>query len=119
MKWYGDIGFREEVEQEPGIVIPKVITKPFYGDVIRDSWKEVQGDKINANLNVSNKLSVVADPYLQNNFHKIAYVTFCGAKWTVSGVEVNFPRLTLDLGSLYLEDEEEDDYDDDETEDED
>ncbi len=107
MKWYGEIGFREEVEVERGVFLPRIVPRSFYGDILRDSWKEQQGEKINPNLHISNKLSVVADQYLQNNFHKIAYVTFGGAKWTVSGVEVNYPRLTLDLGSLYLEDQEE------------
>ena len=106
MKWFGDIGFKEVVEEARGVLVPKVVPRQFYGDVLRDSWREQQADKINADLHVSNKLSVVADQYLQNNFHKIAYVTFGGAKWTVSGVEVNYPRLTLDLGSLYLEEEE-------------
>lgn len=108
MKWYGDIGFKEEVEVSPRTWAPKITVKHFYGDILRDSWKEVPGDKINADLHISNKLSVVADQYLQNNFHKIAYVTFGGAKWTVSDVEVNYPRLTLSLGSLYLEEEDED-----------
>lgn len=108
MKWFGEIGFREEIEEEPGVWKPIVVPKQFYGDILRDSWREVQGEKINPDLHISNKLSVVADQYLQNNFHKIAYVTFGGAKWTVSGVEVNYPRLTMDLGSLYLEEEEDD-----------
>lgn len=107
MKWYGFIGFNEPVETERGVCEPTVVPKPFYGDVLRDSWREQQADKINADLHVSNKISVVADKYLQANFHKIAYITFGGAKWTVSGVEVNYPRLTLDLGSLYLEESEE------------
>lgn len=110
MKWYGEIGFHEEVEEERGVWVPKVIPKPFFGDILRSSWREQLGDKINADLHLSNKLSVVADPYLQNNFHKIAYVTFGGAKWTVSDVEQDpdRPRLTLSLGSLYLEEEETD-----------
>lgn len=106
MKWYGDIGFNEDVEVSPRVWKPTVITKQFFGDVLRDSWSEQQGDKINADLHISNRLSVVADQYLQNNFHRIAYVTFGGAKWTVSNVEVNYPRLTLSLGSLYSEEEE-------------
>lgn len=108
MKWYGEIGFHEEVEEERGVWVPTVVPKPFLGDVLRSSWREQQADKINADLHLSNKLSVVADPYLQNNFHKIAYVTFGGAKWTVSDVErdPDRPRLTLTLGSLYLEEEE-------------
>ena len=110
MKWYGDIGFKEDVEVSPRVWRPTVVPRKFFGDVLNPSWREQQGDKINADLHVSNKLSVVADPYLQNNFHKIAYVEFGGAKWTVSDVvkDPDRPRLTLSLGPLYLEDEDED-----------
>ena len=106
MKWYGDIGFKEEIEEEPGYWVPTVVPKPFFGDVLGEKWGQQQGEKINADLHISNRLSVVADQYLQNNFHKIAYVTFGGAKWTVTDVEVQFPRLILTLGSLYLEETE-------------
>lgn len=111
MKWFGDIGFHEEIEEEPGVSVPKVIPKQFFGEVRKNSWNEQQGDKINADLHVSNKISVVADQYLQNNFHKIAYITFGGAKWKVSGVEkeLDNPRLLLSLGTLYLEEEEDED----------
>ena len=112
MKWYGEIGFNEIVEEEPGVWVPKVQPRDFYGDVLRNFFKEQQANEINADLHISNKLSVVADQYLQNNFHKIAYVTFSGAKWKVTDVEVNFPRLTLTLGSLYLEEDEEEDDED-------
>ncbi len=103
MKWFGEIGFNEVVEVERGVYMPKVVPRSFYGDVLRDFWKEQQLDKINDDLHISNKLSVISDDYLQNNVHKIAYVTFGGAKWTVSGVTVDFPRITLELGPLYLE----------------
>lgn len=108
MKWYGTIAFKQEVEEEPGVWVPKLSKRQYYGDILELSWREQQADKINSDLSVSNKLSVVADQNLQQNFHKIAYVTFGGAKWTVSNVAVSFPRLTLSLGSLYLEEEEED-----------
>lgn len=113
MKWFGVIGFNDVVEEEPGIWVPKIVKKEFFGDVLRSSWREQQGAKINEDLAITNTISIVADPYLLNNFHKIAYIVFSGAKWTVSSVEVNTPRLTLSLGSLYLEDEEEEESDDD------
>lgn len=105
MKWYGEIGFKETVEVERGVFLPQIVERHFYGDVLKDFWKETQADKINDDLYISNRLSVVSDQYLQNNVHKIAYVTFGGAKWKVSGVTVDFPRLTLDLGPLYVEEE--------------
>lgn len=109
MKWYGSIAFKEEVEEEPGVYVPKVTPHPYYGDILEVSWKEQQGTKINSDLNISNKLSIVADQQLQSNFHKIAYVTFGGAKWTVSDVKVSFPRLILSLGSIYMEEDEDED----------
>lgn len=108
MKWYGEIGFNEEIEEEPGVFIPQIVKGNYIGDVLDLSWKEMQGKKINPDLQISNKLSVVADPYLRNNFQKIAYVQYEGAKWTVDSVKVGRPRLELTLGSLYLEDEDED-----------
>ena len=113
MKWFGEIGFREEVEEARGILVPKVIPRQFYGDVLKNSWKEVPGEKINADLHISNRISVVADPYILNNFHKLAYITFGGAKWIISDVEQDpdRPRLTLSLGPIYKEDEEVDDED--------
>jgi len=109
MKWYGSIAFKEEVEEEPGVYVAKVTPHPYYGDILEVSWKEQQGTKINSDLNISNKLSIVADQQLQSNFHKIAYVTFGGAKWTVSDVKVNFPRMQLSLGPIYTEEDEDDD----------
>lgn len=106
MRWFGEIAFKDYVEEESGVWVPKLIKKNFYGDIIKASWKESANDKINADLHISNRLSVVADPFLQNNFHKIAYIKAYGAKWTVSDVELVYPRLTLSLGSLYLEEEE-------------
>lgn len=108
MKWYGDIAFKEEVEEEPGVWVSQITTRSFIGDILRNSWREQQGDKINANLTISNSISVIADPYLLNNFQKIEYIQVNGAKWRVSSVEMNYPRLTLSLGELYLEETEED-----------
>ena len=110
MKWYGVIAFHVEVEEEPGDWVPKIIKKNFFGNILRSSWNEQQNDKINADLHITNRLSVVADPFLQNNFHKIAYVTMYGAKWVVSNVEQDpdRPRLTLTLGSIYKGEDDED-----------
>ena len=108
MKWYGVIAFKDEEEVEPGVWEAKITTKNFYGDILRASWREQQGTKINADLSISNQISVVADAFLLNNFQKIEYITFYGSKWRVSSVEINSPRLTLSIGELYLEEGEED-----------
>lgn len=113
MKWYGVIAFGDiEEEVEPGVWESKKIKKNFYGDILRASWREQQGTKINADLSVSNQISVVADAFLLNNFQKIEYVSLYGSKWRVSSVEVNYPRLILSIGELYFEEDEEEEEDD-------
>lgn len=106
MKWYGQIGYRDNVEVEPGVWEDRITEVNKYGDVLRNFKSNQQGNKINEDIGISNQISILADPYLLESFHKITYITFGGAKWNVSSVEVQYPRLIISLGSLYLEDEE-------------
>ena len=50
---------------------------------------------------ISNDISILSVPYAVNNFHSMRYIEFMGAKWKVSDVEVQYPRLLLTLGGLY------------------
>lgn len=123
MKWYGQLGYRECVEVEPGIWEEKITVVNKFGDVLRNYSSNQQGSKINDDITVSNQISIIADPQLLESFHKIIYITFGGAKWRVSNVEVRYPRLIVTLGSLYVsedvDEEEPDGPDIDDEEDED
>lgn len=104
MKWFGRIGFTCESENTYGIVTNPVIERQYFGDVLQN-YKRDLNNQVNTNFNVSNRISVVADPFASENFHRIAYITFMGAKWRVHSVDVQWPRLILDLGDVYKEDE--------------
>ncbi len=123
MKWYGQLGYRDCVEVEPGIWEDQITEVNKFGDVLRNYSSNQQGTKINDDISVSNQISIIADPYLLESFHKIIYITFGGAKWKVSNVEVRYPRLIVTLGSLYVsedvDEEEPDDSNIDDKEDED
>lgn len=56
-----------------------------------------------ANLNVSNEFSIVADPFAYANFHSMRFIEYMGAKWKISNVEVQYPRLILTVGGVYNE----------------
>lgn len=100
-KFYGAIGFAEQVESTPGVWEEKIIPRCYFGDLIRNTRRLESADQINDGINVSNQISIVADPYANKNFHTMRYVEFMGAKWKVSNVEVQYPRLILTLGGLY------------------
>lgn len=100
-KYYGKIGYCESVETAPGVWEEKITERSYYGDVVRNSRRLQSTDKVNDDINVNNEISIVADPYAMNNFHSMRYVEFMGAKWKVSNVEVQYPRLILTLGGVY------------------
>lgn len=103
MKWYGQIAYSHQEETSPGIIEDKPIVRNYIGDLLSNRKSNQTNDSINDDISITNQLSVVCDAYLLNSFHDILYVTFGGAKWKVSSVEVQPPRLILSFGSLYTE----------------
>lgn len=103
-KWFGKIGFTETVETKPGVWTNQITTHEYYGDLIRNSRRlQTTADKVNDDINISNQLSIVADPYANENFHAMRYAEFMGSKWKITDVEVQYPRLILTLGGVYNE----------------
>ena len=100
-KFYGIIGYEVTVETEPGIYEETIIENAYYGDIIRNSRRLDPASQVNDNVNISNQISIVADPFANNNFHAMRYIEFMGAKWKITDVEVQYPRLILSIGGLY------------------
>lgn len=100
-KWFGKIGYAETVETTPGVWKEKISVRDYYGDLTRNTRRLQSADKVNDDLNISNELSIVSDPYAINNFHSMRYAEFMGAKWKINTVEVSYPRLILTLGGVY------------------
>lgn len=100
-KWYGLIGFAETVEIRPGVYEEEITEHQYYGDVVRDTRRLQNSSQLNDNVNISNDISIIADPFANNNFHSIRYIEYMGAKWKVESVEVQYPRLVLTIGGVY------------------
>lgn len=100
-KFYGEIGYVETIETEPGVWVENIIKRNYYGDLIRNTRSLVSSGNVNDNINISNEISILADPYANEHFHSMRYVEFMGAKWKITNVEVKYPRLILTIGGLY------------------
>lgn len=102
-KWSGNIGYACQKETTPGVWEEKIIVRKYYGDLIRNNRTLANIGQINDKIMINNSISIVSDPYAMTNFHMMRYVEFMGNKWTVSNVDVEYPRLILSLGSIYTE----------------
>ena len=100
-KYFGSVGYAETTETSPGIFTEEIVSREYYGDIIRNNRRLENNDKVNDDINITNQISIVSDPYAIENFWKIRYITFMGQKWKVKDVNVEFPRLILTLGGLY------------------
>ena len=102
-KFFGEVGFAQTVEDPVGSGIWKeTLTKRnYYGDVIRNVRKLISQESVNDSVNVTNTVSIISDPYANEHFFAIRYVTWQSVRWKVSDVEVQYPRLNLTLGGVY------------------
>ena len=99
-KYFGKIGYAEQVETAPGVWEEQITERQYYGDVVRNIRKLESSGDINDNINVSMEISIVADRYAIQYFHAMRYVEFMGSLWKITSVEVNYPRLILSIGGV-------------------
>lgn len=100
-KWYGKIGFGVATEKAPGVWKDDIVERPYYGDVIKNTRRLVASDNQNDNVVISNEISIVSDPFANENFHSMKYIEFMGALHKVTNVDVQYPRLILSVGGVY------------------
>lgn len=102
-KYYGVVGYAETVETAPSVYEEQITERPYFGDIIRNTRKSQDSGQVNDSINVSNEISIIADPYANMNFHAMRYIVFMGTKWKIVNVEVQYPRLILTFGGEYNE----------------
>ena len=100
-KYYGVIGYVETVETSPGVWEEQITERNYYGELVRNTSRFQVSDQVNDNVNITNEISVIADPFATQNFHAMRYIEFMGAKWKITNVEVRYPRLILTIGGVY------------------
>lgn len=100
-KFYGAIGYSETTETAPGVWVEGITERFYYGDVVRNTRKWEKGEGLNDDLDIGNQFSIVADAYAYEHFFAIRYIEWMGTRWKVTNVEVERPRLTLQVGGVY------------------
>ena len=102
-KFSGMIGFSLEAEDagETGIWSPRITEKLYYGDIANATYKWNDNSKVNEDLNISNKFSIVANSFAIENLGHMLYVKWRGFKWKIITAELQWPRIILYVGGLY------------------
>lgn len=100
-KWYGKIGFAETKETTPGVWKEQITERHYYGDVEQLRRSVQSSETLNDNITISHTISIMSEPFVEAHCDVMRYVEFMGAKWKITSVEVQYPRLKLTIGGVY------------------
>lgn len=100
-KFYGIIGFSVSEETRPGVWTERVKERMYRGDLTRTASRWEGTETLNDNVNITNQISIVADPFAYEHFSAIRYIKFLGTYWKVTNIDISYPRLNLTVGGVY------------------
>lgn len=101
MKFHGVLGFLVTEETSPGIHNAVITEKEYTGDILRELVSSDQGEKINPDFKISNRISIIGDSFANEHLAILRYVTWRGLKWAVSSVELVEKRILITIGGVY------------------
>lgn len=100
-RFAGLVGYVTQVESVPGIWSPEETSKMMKGDIIKQSSTVQNGDKVNSDVTLNHRVSLLGDAYAFDKYFNLKWIEVDGRKWEISSVEVQRPRLIVSLGGLW------------------
>lgn len=100
-KWYGVVGYATLVETSPGVWTEQIVEREYYGEETNNTRRLQPTEHLNDDITISKTISILSDPYANENFHAMRYVTYMGTKWKVSSATPQYPRIALTVGGIY------------------
>jgi len=100
-RFHGYIGFTQTVETAPGVFTEQITEREYTGEFLRATQNLVQSERLNDDLTLSTRISIVSDPFATANLSTIRYAKWSGVAWKVKSIETQRPRLVLTLGEVY------------------
>lgn len=101
VKFAGLVGYGSQVETSPGIWELSEKTSLMKGELIRQNADIQDSGKINGDISLGHRVSLISDAYAIDNYYNMKWVAVDGIKWIVSSVEIQHPRLIVSLGGLW------------------
>lgn len=115
-RFYGKIGFvLDHAEITPGVWKPSIKVRYYYGDVMKRRLSWEKGESINDNIKIGNQFSILADEYAETHMYAMKWIEWKGAKWKITSVEIERPRMILTIGDVYNETEQKEELEPNET----
>ena len=100
-KFHGVIGYSVQVEVRPGVWEDVITERTYSGDILQKARRWSEAETVLDDVVIENRISIIADIYLYENFPHLKYITYLGHKWEVARAEINRPRVVITIGRDY------------------
>jgi hypothetical protein len=100
-RFAGSVGYVTQEEHVPGVWSPVETIKMMKGDVIRLSSTYQDNGKVNSDMSLSHRVSLIGDAYAFENYFKLKWINFNGLKVEISAIEMQRPRIIVTLGGVW------------------
>ena len=100
-RFSGKLGFVITRETEEGVWLEDFVELQVKGTIRSLYVRNDNSSSVNANLRLTNEISILMDTKIKVYLETLKYVIWKGSKWEVQSIGVNYPRLTINLGGLY------------------
>lgn len=102
-KFYGKIGYGIPKETRPGIYKSEIKEYMYTGDLMQNYYvtQQTSSDKVNDDVTIDYKFSIIADPFAYENITRMKYVEYMGVLWKIRKAEPQRPRIILTVGGVY------------------
>ena len=100
-RWFGKIGYSIQHETPHGVWVEDFIIKDHYGDILENNRRLQNSESTNDNVLITNRISILSDPFANVNFHNMRWIEYLGIKWKIETASVSYHRIELSLGGEY------------------
>lgn len=100
-KFYDVIGYALQTEASSGVWVDTIIERYYRGDVLQNQNRWSPSEGLNDDLALTNRFSIIADPYAYENLSRIKYFRWMGTRWKVQNMEILRPRIIITSGGPY------------------
>lgn len=100
-RFYDAVGYVLPASLVDGVQEVSITERVYKGEVLETIASSSEADKVNDDIRLQHRISVVADAFAFENFSRIRYVLWEGVPWTAQTVRVERPRIIISLGGVY------------------
>jgi hypothetical protein len=100
-RFFDKVGYGTPGELVDGVWSDSITERDYYGEVLNTTRFLQESDKVNDDIRLQQRISIVADAFAVENFARIKYVSWMGTLWEVTSVSLERPRLLLTVGGVY------------------